>query len=185
MGWMKSHNENLSELPFTYRGFSRSLALTLGLTPGEVEQLSSAYLQTKKNFDDLAIRSAAGKISADGKILVITVPSLTGESAPLYSNLLDTVKQVLGPDRYSLFNELAGDGFDRTFDRFGLNPVTYELTLEPEKIEGGFARYPLKTSYIDVSREGSRGWGTGTVTRADLQENNPVIAHFFTPDIGK
>lgn len=185
LAWMKRRNTYLSTMPFNPYGLDLSLALMLGLAPAEIEELNTAYQETKKNLDNLAVGAATGQVSADGRKLVVAVPSLTAGSAPLYTNLLETIKRVLGPDRYPLFNEIAGEGFDVLFDRFGLNPVTYELTLQPESKAGNPPSYLLNISSNDAVHRGGRTWSSNPTTREDLGKNFPAVAHFFTPDLGK
>ena len=162
--------------------FNRELVLLLGVTPAELEQLDVATKNTKKSLDDLAIHAASRRVSDDGKTLIVTVPSLSAESGALYTNLISTVKQVLGPERYQLFDDLSGEIFDRSFDQFGLNPLTYELTLKPVSTAGGVATYSFKRSYVDAANSGNFGWSSGTTSSA---YPDPFLMHFLPTDGGK
>ena len=170
--------------PFSGDSFSHEVAILLGLTPTEFDHIDAAIQQTKQRLNDLALNAATAHVSADGKTLIVTVPPLPNEGDSLYANLLNTITQVLGPERFQLFNEITGDTFDSHFDRFGLNPVTYELTLQPADVVGGTPRYFYRRSYTDANGK-STGWSSATVSRSSLENSYPVLAHFFPSDFGK
>lgn len=159
-----------------------NLAIMLGLTEEEYDRLNEAIRKTKRRYDLLAIQSATDHLSDDGKTLEVSVPSLAAGGDALYSGLLNEFGRVLGPERYQLFNALAGNAFDTSFNRFGLNPVTYTLTTQPTK-SGGTSRYSVSRSYTDANGKGG-GASSGVYSLPALQKTFPVLAHFLPQDPG-
>ena len=155
----------------------------LDLTLVEKELLDSAFKQAKQHLDELREHAASRQVTADGKKLIVTVAPIPTEGSAVYSNLVTTLKQVLGPERYQLFNDVTGDSFDRSFESFGLNTVSYELSLEPISQPGSAPNYAFKQSFKAADGSGSSGWSNGTMDRSSLEKSFPVLAHFFTPDI--
>jgi hypothetical protein len=82
-----------------------------------------------------------------------------------------------------MFNELSGEQFDQEFDRFGLNAVTYQLNLQPTSNTTGTAAYSYR--YTSAAADANETtWNSGTMTRADIEERNPVLAHFLPAGFG-
>ncbi len=186
--WIKLRRMGPLTVPFlpidAGNTFSLQLAIMLGLTEDEYDRLNAAIQETKLRCDDLAIQSATSHLSKDGKTLEVTVPSLAAGGDTLYSGLLDEFTQVLGPERYQLFNALAGDAFDASFDRFGLNSVTYRLTVQSPEQDDAPSKYSVTRNYIDANGKNG-GANTGTFSSSDLKKIYPVLAHFLRPDLGK
>ena len=172
---------------FFNANFDYNLAFILGLTPGEIDQLNAALARTKRDLDDLALRNATAQTSADGKTLIVTVPSAPTESSRIYDELLAALSNVLGPERLQLFKEISGDGFDHSFDQFGLNPVRYELTLQPTTFPDGTQVYPYASAFLVAgATTGSISGSEQSFLRADgIKKSHPVLAHFLPPDFGK
>ena len=186
--WLKARNQHLLMVPFhpingAY-GFDTQMAIMLGLKPDEYDRLNAAIRQTQQQLNDLAIQAATAHLSPDGKTLQVTVPSLAAGGDALYSSLLNTFAQVLGPDRFQVFNALAGDTFDTSFDRFGLNPTSYVLTLQPLAPAAGPPLYQVTRNYTDATGK-SRGWSNSTYRLPDLQKDLPVLAHFLPPELAQ
>ena len=180
---MKRRNVHLLVAPFGGGSLSLELAVMLGLSAAEIDQINVTYRMTKQRLSDQAIGAATSALSPDGTTLTVTVPPLPTNTDSSYSDLLNQVRQVRGPERFELFNELAGEQFDKEFDRFGLNAVTYQLSLQPTSNATGTAAYSYRyTSAAADAKE--TNWNSGTITRADIEENNPVLAHFLPAGVG-
>ena len=185
--WYKKRDRNhfFSSTPFINADFGMGLAMELGLAPAEVEQLNAALRRTQRDLDELALRTATAQTSADGKKLTVMVPSSPAESSRIYDELLAAVTNVLGPERLKLFREISGDGFDRSFDQFGLNPVQYELTLQPTVLRDGTQAYPFIRSYLVAGETGSSGNDSGNVSVESIRKDYPILARFLPSDFGK
>lgn len=180
---MKRRNSHLYVIPFVGDSLNLDLAVTLGLSPAEVDQINAAYRTARQRLSDQALKTATSRISADGTKLIVSIPPFPTEADSPYSDLLNKVTQVLGPERFQVFNEVAGEAFDRDSDRFGLNAVTYELGLQPVGTATSPPSYSLRHSSVaaDVKESSS---ASGTFTRADIEKFFPVLTHFLPPDSG-
>jgi len=183
LAWLEEHDFHLAVHPFNADAFDPKLAALLDLSPAEVDQINGALRQTKQRLDELAIQTATSKVSPDGKLLTVMVSPLPAQGDALYANLLGTIKKVLGPDRFQLFDQIAGAGFDGAFDRYGLNPVTYELSLEPSDTQVGGPVYNYKRYFVGADGKSS-GWGSGVLSRSAIEATFPVLAHFLPADFG-
>jgi hypothetical protein len=184
IAWLKRRHSLFQMSAFMGDSFNVELAVVLGLNSAEIEQIDMAVQQVKKRLDELEVHAATGQVSADGKTLTVSIPSLTNEGGALYADLLNKFSQVMGPERFQLFNEITGDSFDRNFDRFDLNAVTYELALDPTNTIGNKTLYSFKR-YTSDGADKSTSWSGGTLDRESLQKTYPALGHFFTPDLVK
>lgn len=187
MGWIQKRHLGLKMAPvgaFDHGALSLQLAVMLGLKPEEYDRLNAAIEKAKRQLDDAAIAAAKTHISADGRRLVVSVPSIARAGDTVYADLLNSMTQILGPKRFRLFNTLAGSSFDNSFDRFGLDPVTYELTLKPSGSAKGTPTYEIRSTATEPDSGGYR-WGVRSETLAGLEKDAPVLAHFLPPNWGK
>jgi hypothetical protein len=100
-------------------------------------------------------------------------------SRATYDRLLGTLKSTLGPERYEVFNELSGEGFERSFDQFGLNNLRYELVLEPKlPFPGAPAHFEYKRHYLDAAGVG-KGWTGSIVSLDQIEKSDPILARFI------
>jgi hypothetical protein len=175
--WLKNRRRLLNMPCFIGDSLDPELSITLTLTAAETEQIEAAARQTKRHLDDLAIGKATAQLTHDNKILIVVVPAMPIEGAACYASLLSTLAKVLGPERLKRFNEITGDGFDRNFNRFGLISITYELTLQP-LTQGDKTVYFFKRSFLDP--DSGNNSSEGTSTREEIEQHDPVLAHFFT-----
>ena len=182
-GWIKQGGTTLQMSPFSADGLNIELALVLGLTKEETNRLNAAVAEAKRRLEDASLRAAKGQLSADGQTLVVSVPPLPEEGGAAYAQLLDVFRRTLGEERFRLFSELTGDQLDRSFDRFGLNPVTYELTLKSANQSGENPAYPFKRYFNDAATTGSTGWSGGAISRADIEKTYPVLARYLPPTV--
>jgi hypothetical protein len=150
-----------------------------GLTPTQAERLRQDLAQTKTELSALATKSATADFNHEAKLLTVSIPSATPEqSGPFYDRLLDSFRTVLGPERFAQFNTLSGERFERTFNHFGLNPISYEISLTPKLMRDGVAQFDYKRSYADADGSSS-GTTSGTVTLETLIKKEPAIARFI------
>lgn len=162
---------------------NKQLAVMLGLGPEDYGRLNAAIARTKERLDELAIQAARPRLSADRQTFVLNIPPHPQTSDPVYADLVDTFAQVLGPDRFKLFNAVSGDAFDGSFNRFGLDPVTYELTLQPE-LSDSTPRFKVIQSFAGADGQHSVRT-TGSYSIETIKRTYPVLAHFLPPSLGK
>lgn len=179
--WLRDGGVPVRVQPFSGAQMSREVIQLLALTPSEVATINSALGKAKVELDNARRDTARSSLSDDGKMLVVEVPALQPEaSGPIYDGILDVLRKTLGPERFAMFNELAGQGLDASFDSFGLNHVRYELTLTPRFIAGNSTPYfEYKRHYIAADGTG-KGWSGGTGDAKGIEKADPILAHFFS-----
>jgi hypothetical protein len=185
LAWYKSHGTSMQTTPFELDDteFSRDLALILGLTRSQIEQINSALGRTKQTLEELKFRAATAQHSADGKSLLVTLPPLTVENSRVYSELLTTMKTVLGPARYQVFNELTGDQFEQAFGSFGLNTDRFDLTLQPANTNG-VSMYTFKHTSIWASNS-SESINEEKMWPELIKTRYPILARFLPQEPAK
>ncbi len=166
------------QLPlFTGNHITDGVSKILNLTEAEKTRIISAAYESKAQLDRARAASAKAHLSPDGASLLVDLPALDpGTSGAIYDQFVGTLGATLGPDRLELFNEVAGENFEQSFDRFGLNPIRYELTLQPIYPEG--SQQPIvefKRHYVDATGN-STGWTTSQLSLADLDRSDPILA---------
>jgi len=188
--WLKEHGIPSSVQIFSSKGISDEFALFYGLTSEETARLNQAFQQTNQRLGDLSAQHARTDPASSAKTLIVTVAAFPEEGGKLYSNLLSQFAAVLGPDRYTEFNEISGDALESSFDGFGTARNQYEIGLAPST--DGKARYNIKRSFffdsIDYGTDPKFQGGTsgGTSFNNGLDTNNiiqsfPVLKAFTLP----
>ena len=89
--------------PFQGVGLNPIFVLMLDLSDEEVIELEDALAVAQMRFREIKNQAATGNLSADGKTLVVTVPTMPVAGGMLYDALLDSFASVMGPDRFALF----------------------------------------------------------------------------------
>jgi hypothetical protein len=184
IAWLKQNGILPYVVIFNSDSLHPLFARMFGLSPAETDQLSTAIKSAKRNLDDIAMKAATAKTAPDGSTVVVTVEGSSVEGGAVYAKLLNTFTNVLGPERYAQFSALAGETFERGFDRFGLNTVKYEITVEPAESNHPGPIYLIKSSHVDAEGNGSAS-GVSIFPAADAAKMFPVIARFLPPASGK
>lgn len=179
------HGSYLTVGPYVQDRISPTFLLMFDLTKDEVDRLESAASNASERYQEMQSRVAAGEMNADGSKLIVNVPPTPEAGGILYDDLLATFADVLGPDRFELFNVLSRQSFDQRYDRFGLNTVTYELDLTPI---GGYTGqrdiYKLVHSYVAPDGQ-TKGHGTSQSNLKGLLQSHPLLTRFIPPELLK
>lgn len=178
--WLRRSGAHTLFQVLAHDGFSPAFAKVLELAPDEMARLNGVVLGTKRELDTARLALATSRTSEDGKTLIVDVPAVdVPTSRAAYDRLLETLRSTLGPERYDVFSELGGEVFERGFDQYGLNNVRYELVLQPVFSVGSTApHYEYKRHHLDAMGAG-KGWNGNTVSMADIEKNDPILAHFL------
>lgn len=179
-----------SGVPMQMRTFSGSeinpmLVRLLGLNESESARLKKAYAQAQSEID--AIRSAQAKPtrSPDGARLLIEAPGLDPvASGRIYDRFSAEFKSTLGPDRTAMFEQISGaEGYEQALDRFGLNPVRYELELRPVATSGEAAIYEYKRHHLNPMGA-SLSATSVRLSLTDIRKRDPLLSAFIPPSPG-
>jgi hypothetical protein len=169
---------NVPVFSFGNEGIDPTFARVYDLNPGEIAVLNEAIKATKEKFTAAAIQNAKAQLSPDGSHLAVEVPPVVDQGGVIYDQLLQTVENVLGPDRFQSFNALSGDTFDSGFGSFGLWSSRYELAATEQKIGKGVPIYRVL-----VTSKGPNGSSTSdnSITLKSIPTLYPVLNHFIPP----
>lgn len=166
------------------RGLDPVFVRFFNLTPAEAGRLAGSIKLAQAQYDSMVDAAATGGVSDDGKTLTVTVPSFPAEGGAIHDELLGAFEQVLGPDRFALFNVVTRDQFEQSFNQFGLGKVTYAMELTPTIIAG--ARPIYKATRATSGPDGSWGSSSGSVLgAADVKKYFPAMSRFLPPDFGQ
>lgn len=152
------------------------MALILGLTSEEVDQIDRSIRNTRLRVEQLRLNTAKSARSDDGKTMTITLPPIAAEATPIYKSLVSVISEVLGPDRFDFFNQVAGDRFDAIYDHFGADAVDYEVTLAPTVKADGKKVFAFKRTSHDNG--GAVYWSSGSETKGISTD---IIVQRFLP----
>lgn len=157
-------------------GVEQGFAKEYELNAGEVALLNDATKTAKAGLDAIALRSARPVPTGDTSRVVVEVPPNVDQGGVIYEQLLQTLKDVLGPDRYQSFNEIYGLSFDYAFNAFGLASMRYELTATGQNTRSGAPLYQ-----VTVTGKAPNGsWHSGiTTTFKQVVTAYPVLAKFI------
>ena len=169
---------NVPVFSFGNEGIDPTFARVYDLNPGEVAVLNEAIKATKEKFTAAAIQNAKAQLSSDGSHLAVEVPPVVDQGGVIYDQLLQTVENVLGPERFQSFNALSGDAFDSGFGSFGLWSSRYELSATEQKVGKGVPIYRVL-----VTSNGPNGSSTSdnSITLKSIPTLYPVLNHFIPP----
>lgn len=107
-----------------------------GLSSAETQQLRDALTTTRRKLKELEARVATIAKSGNGEFIV-TIPEAPVEGGVIYDELMQTIRETLGPERLIYAERLSSFGFENSteFDRFGLRRA--EIHLRPMQDEQG------------------------------------------------
>lgn len=179
---LKEAGTYLSILPFVGDRINATFILMFDLTKDEVSQLEGALAVSTREYREMQSQAATGGLSADGQKLIVKVPPTPEVGGAIYNRLLNSFTTVLGSDRLVLFNAISRDTFDRSYDSFGLNTVTYEVDLTPA--EGSTEQrkiYNLVHSYVAPNGV-NKGYGTSRTGLQELKAKFPMVLKFLPPE---
>lgn len=154
------------------------------LSPPEVARLEGSLKLAKEQIDALLSRAATGEISADGAKLTVTVPPQPTEGGVIHDTLLSAFEQVLGPDRFLLFNTMSGDAFEQSFDQFGLATEIFTVDLNPERMSGGRPLYQVKKETKGAEGRLNNN-SIGRIDAAGVLDFAPPVKRFLPADFGQ
>jgi hypothetical protein len=160
-------------------GVDQAMTKILGLSTTEQARIVEAAADAEAAITAARGARATSRLSEDGKLLIVEVPGLdAAASGAVYDRFSAALRATLDDDRFVLLNELAGESLERSFDRFGLNNIRYELTLQPKTVAAGVAFFDYKRHFVDAGGA-SNGWSGGTLTLENMQKNEPLLARFI------
>ena len=181
--WLKQNGVLQSLAAFENDRLHPAFARIFGLSPAKSDQLNAAVKSARQRLDEIALKAAVPETNSDRGPVVINIPGSPVEGGAVYNDLLNTFKDVLGPELSPQFNLLAGESFERAFDRFGLNSVKYEISVQPIVSSKIGPTYLIKRYYSDADGH-SRGSSTSTMSADSAIRSFPVIARFLPPVAG-
>ena len=152
-------------------------ALMMGLTSADIARLNRSLASAKERIETLRESTARLEISPDKKTKIITLPALGAEMTPIYKSVLSEFADVLGPERYDLFNQVAGESFDGLFDHFGANTVVYEIATDPIIDEKGRMTYQYKRTSRESGPMPASYWSNRTFI--DGEKDDPIVMKFI------
>lgn len=151
------------------------------LSTSEVDRLNASLAHARTKYDALVGSIATGGIGPDGTQLTVHVPPMPVEGGAIHDALFATFQQVLGPERFQLFNIVAADNFERSFDGFGLGEVHYIMDLNPSVAANGFKTYKIvRTS---SNPDGSRMTSNNQLDVENALKMFPVLRRFIPRNI--
>lgn len=176
--WQRSVGASPNVLPFIGNEVNPQFAAILDLSEAQAARLRAAAMTAQQQIDQLRNLRATSHFSSDHKQLIVDLPGLDpAASRSIYDQFNAQLSATLDPDRLALATEIAGENMERLFDRFGLNAIRYELTLESSATLNGSPIFEYKRSFVDVA--GGNGWGTSNTTLEQMRKSDPSLARFF------
>ena len=179
--WLRESGAPVHVQVFLGEEFNEGLAKMLGLNEAEKARLTQAAYSTKSQLEAARAATAVARQSPDGTALIVEVPALdVATSGAIYDRFRESLESTLGPDRVDILNELAGEALERSFDRFGLNAVRYEVT-PPRSLDGTPSRFvEYKRHFVDATGS-STGWTTGRVLAGEMGKTDALLAKVLPP----
>jgi hypothetical protein len=146
------------------------------LSPEDVSKLQEATQKAKERMQDLAAHAAQLQMTKGGD-MIVDIPSLAGKGGEVYEQLLGDFKTVLGADKFSDFNAVAGNSFDHAFDSFGAEQSHYQIVRQTDRT--GNMSVQVKKTY--TLPDGS-GTAETTVDAAEVDRKYPLLAKIIPAD---
>lgn len=153
------------------------------LSASEVARLNASLDHARSQYDTLVGRIATGGINPDGAQLTVQVPPMPAEGGAIHDALFAAFQQVLGPERFQLFDIVAADNFERSFDGFGLGEVRYTMELNPIVAANGFRTYRITRH--SSNPDGSRMTSNNQLDVESALKRFPVLKRFIPGDINR
>lgn len=161
------------------------LVAILDLSVDEVDSLNAIHTTVQQSIEAARTRLAEARFEDDGRKIIVEAPALDAQqSALLFEQTLSAVRGLLGPERFALFNELWGEGFEAAYGHFGLSEsVRYEMSLLPAPERGdGSTVYKFRRHTANPTT-GTTGWGDSLQTTSSIRRDHPMLARFLPPDL--
>lgn len=156
-----------------------TLARLLELNANEAARLTNAYAAARREIDNARAAGGRSYRTEDGTKLLVDVPILDPAlSGRIYDRFIDELDATIGSERLAILRQLSGENVERSLDRFGLNPVRYELNLKPVAQHQNEGFYNYTRHHIDATGM-STGSTEGRLTLAQIQQEEPVLAKFL------
>jgi len=181
--WLKSAGVQLSGHTFNRNGIDAVLKKLLGLTDAEEAALVAMWRDAEREMLQLRLGSGSSRTSEDGTTLWVDFPGIDpARTGQIYDKLVGGIRSTITPDQLALFNEYAGENFERLLDRYGLNNVRYEVNFSTQTAASGAALINFKRHYVDPS-DMSSGWSSSTLTFEQISRLEPLLAPFLPPNL--
>lgn len=153
-----------------------TLARLLELDANDTANLEAAFSRAASEIDVLRAAQAKMRLSDSGDDVIIDVPGVDpAASAAIYDRTVREIDSILGADRAALFRELAGETFQTSLGRFGLNATRFTVSARPIDILNG-EEYHRTVREDNLDPEGRPLYRMGgKMTLAQLRENHPEL----------
>jgi len=153
------------------------------LTPAETATLNAAVARAAQRIAELSDLHASGKVDATTGKLIVEVAAFPDEGGHVYDELLGQFRSVLGPERFTYFDTIFGDGFDQNYDGFGTHRVRYEVELKTMATSKGQPVHRIEGSF--VAGDGSSGRNTSQLRLDQIAIFHPVLKRFLPPALAE
>lgn len=168
--------------PFTDTTLNPIFVKAFALDGAEEAKLRLALIDSRRRYDEVLTRTAQGRIDEAGKELTVKIAPSPEAGGRIHDDLLDTFRNVLGPERFALFNQLSAEAFAGTYDSFGMGQVTLTMKLTPRHVPNGPDTYQIVRAVTSAS--GQRTLGTSQIDLATARRSFPVLFRFLPADFG-
>lgn len=176
MCWLKAHKA-LAPLEVFSAGGSGLLdnrfAEVFALTAAERERVQQAAEQAYRNIEEVRATRATVSVAPDNSRARVDLPAVPEAGGRIHDELLREFKEVLGPERFAYFDDLAGDNFEAAFKAFGANGETSDL----EKYLNEDGRIWVRFQHtVEHEASGVTGGGAGRFSLGHLSQLSPALA---------
>jgi len=177
--WLRSNGFEYLEVPvFGYKGgIAPAFVGLFGLSSSEQKTLEAAFGEARRRSIEMQIKAAKVTEDPATDMLIVDIPTQPELGGQIYDDLLNTLRNVLGPDRYAYFNDFSGKPFERGLDSFGASKTKFEITREVSP--DGKIGYSYKKYFNDPT--GGNGWSGGRLDLDGLTQFFPEIAPLIPP----
>jgi RNA polymerase sigma factor (sigma-70 family) len=104
-----------------------SFVSLFGLDPKEEARTQAAVDRARTKLAELERDHGVVTRDAEGNV-VLKVQPFPSEGGKIYDQLLAEFSQILGPERYDAFRQIALQGCERSFGQFGIGERTYTFS---------------------------------------------------------
>lgn len=181
LAWFKANGFPNIEINIAdLKGLTPEFIRFFNLSSAEQQAILTALENAKRQSLQIASQAAqlTGRPTADD--LVIEVPALPESGGKIYDDLLHSLRDVLGPDRYSYFDLFSGKEVERKNDSYGTKRKKYEI--HREQGASNHVSYSLKISVWELGTDGTMTIQTSGTDSAWLANTYPEIAEQIPSD---
>ena len=162
---------------------SREIIALLQLSELEIKQLTNLHRATRQAIARERMAAATSRVGDDGKIIVDAPGLAAAASAEYFDRCTRRYRELLGADRFALFNEVAGEQFERSFERFGLDALSFHFSPRLRQVtEGAPAVVEFTRYWFDASGNGT-GTSSNMLPPAALLRQHPELERMLPPEL--